>query len=95
MLFRTLHVALLRKYQLLGEYLDMECTVVVRNTHTIRLLNNPAINSTAIALKLALARRPMHFVFTLLLILIFITTYLLRATEVSSLLPPLILSPSL
>ncbi len=81
MLFRTLHIAVLRKYQLLSDYLNMDDTIVVRNTQTIKLLNDPSINYSVLAMKLALARRPMNFVFTFLLILIFITTYLIRASE--------------
>ena len=86
MLIRTLHIATLRKYQLLSEYLNMDDTIVVRNTQTIKLLNDPSINYSVLAMKLTLARRPMHFIFTFLLILIFISTYLIRATEVCS--PP-------
>lgn len=82
MLFRTLHIATLRKYQLLSEYLNMDDTIVVRNTQTIKLLNDPSINYSVLAMKLTLARRPMHFIFTFLFILIFISTYLIRATEV-------------
>jgi hypothetical protein len=82
MLCRTVHIATLRKYQLLSQYLNMDDTIVVRNTQTIKLLNDPSINYSVLAMKLTLARRPMHFIFTFIIILFFISTYLIRASEV-------------
>ena len=35
MLFRTFHIANLRKYQLLSEYLNMDDTIIVRNTQVL------------------------------------------------------------
>ncbi len=81
MLIRLGHIATLRKYQVLSLYLNIDDTIIVRNTETIKLLNDPSISSTALAMKLAVARRPMHFVCTLLFLLLIMTTYFLRLTE--------------
>jgi len=87
MLFRLVHVAILHKYQTLASYLKIDDTIIVRNTKTIQLMKDPSINFSVLAFKLVLARRPIRFIVSAAVILLFVSTYMIRIAEVTA--PPL------